>query len=367
MSSQLTGTRHLIPYFGLPASKSTRCTSLLESLRLPLRNVFTIVFVMCTLLAGLAIVRFGLPVSIHRPVAPSPVHSSWIANLLPIEKKPASIKETMTCIERAPTVYQAPFSNCPSLLLNYATASNGPINPKDFTVYTGVPEANNEAQYYSDAQSNISTENGSLVLRALSSPTNGYRYTSARINTLGKHDFQYGKLSIRAIIPAGSGTWPAIWMLPTDNKYKYAAYESPNRDLNDGEIDIAEAVGIEPNVVYGVAHSLAHPATGSGDYFSKTTIADNASVFHDYGLEWTPTQLTFTVDGNPFYSITKLPNATFESWPYDQRFHLIINLAVGGNWAGQDRAHFPIDGVDPSALPATLKIQSITYYRYIAP
>jgi beta-glucanase (GH16 family) len=282
-------------------------------------------------------------------------------------------KASALAVVAAPCTTQAsadgePFASCPSFSLNFATQPQGALSPKDFNIYSGKPVANQEAELYTGSQQNLQIKDGTLNLTALHNPQQGFNYTSARIDTEGKEDFLYGKLVVRATLPDGIGAWPAIWMLSATNKYEELSPPSdPNRYLNDGEIDIAESVGTQPHVVYEVAHSLAYPSNGvTQGYYNTIAVPNNESTFHDYGLEWTPTSLTFTIDGQPYFSMKKQPGANYRSWPYDQPFYLILNLALGGSWGGTDRQQFPADGVDPSILPASMKIQSINYYRYIA-
>ena len=252
------------------------------------------------------------------------------------------------------------FASCPSFFMNFATQPSGALSSDNFNVYTGAPEANQEAQFYTDQIQNLQVAHGSLNLIALKSAQQGYRYTSARIDTKGKQDFLYGKLRIRAMLPTGIGTWPAIWMLPTDHKYESMSPDTDfSRYLNDGEIDIAETAGVEPHVMYGIAHSRAYPMNGPNrNYYGTTTVPDSDTAYHDYEVTWTPTNLTFSIDGKAFFSINKKAGADYQSWPYDQRFYLVLNLAMGGTWAGNDRKDFPVDGVDPKALPSTMKVAS---------
>jgi len=259
------------------------------------------------------------------------------------------------------------FASCPSFLEDYSGQSQGTINTNDFTVYTGAPEANNEAEYYTSSTQNLRIQNGSLVLEALNSPENGYNYTSARISTQNKENFLYGKIVVKASMPTGIGTWPAIWMLASNPKYASLSPASDtNRYLNDGEIDIAESVGTDQNTIYGIAHSVAYPEDGTNrSYFNTITVPHSGATFHEYEVDWTPTSLTYRVDGQAYFTYTKQPNADYRSWPFDQQFYLIINLALGGTWGGTDTSQFPGDGVDKNALPTSLNVQSISYYPYI--
>jgi len=261
------------------------------------------------------------------------------------------------------------FAQCPSFMLNYANKITGAVDLGVLNIYTGAPEANNEAQLYTSSSNNLRVENGALALEARNDVQQGFNYTSARIDTKGKEDFLYGRVVVRATLPNGVGTWPAIWMLPSESRYaSLSPAGDPYRYMNDGEIDIAEAVGTDAHTIYGIAHSLAYPEDGRNrNYFDTTRVYDSNTVYHNYEVDWTPTNLTFRVDGSPFFSIDKKPGADYHSWPYDQPFYLIVNLALGGSWGGTDTAQFPGDGVDKNALPATLKVQSVRYYPYIGP
>ncbi|MDB5184712.1 MAG: bglA [Candidatus Saccharibacteria bacterium] len=258
------------------------------------------------------------------------------------------------------------FSNCADVSIDFAHQADGAMTDPRIVAYVGAPEANKEAQFYTANPSNLRIENGSLVLQAQDTSHGSYKYTSARVSTINRLNVQYGKLVIRAKLPTSGGTWPALWMLPSTGKYKNAAaLADPTHDVNDGEIDIAEAVGTQPGVIYGIAHCLAYPPDGRKGYYGTVNVTDSASTFHDYGIEWTPTSITFTIDGQAYYTQTKQPGADYRSWPYDQPYYLTMNLALGGTWAGTDTADYPGDGVDAKALPATMAIQSINYYKYL--
>ncbi len=289
---------------------------------------------------------------------------------MPVKPKIISVSaRTSTACKTRQADTALPFAACPSFSLNYTSQKSGSVGSKIFNVYTGVPQANHEAQLYTDNRANLRIEGGNLLLQALNDPQQGFNYTSARIDTNGKEDFLYGKIVVRATLPTGVGTWPAIWLLPSQPKYaSLSPVSDKSRYLNDGEIDIAESVGTQPHVVYGIAHSLAYPEDGvNRTYFNTITVPDNDVAFHDYEVDWTPTQLTLSVDGSPYFAYAKQPGADYRSWPYDQPFYLVLNVALGGSWGGQDTAQFPGDGVDSSSLPATMKIQSVNYYAYIGP
>jgi beta-glucanase (GH16 family) len=273
---------------------------------------------------------------------------------------------TPTCVE-SPADAQKEFATCPAFSIDYSSTPAQQLGKESiFNTYVGAPEGNQEAQYYTDSPQNLQVEKGALIIKALSIKQDGFNYTSARIDTKGKKDFLYGKIIVSAKLPNQIGAWPAIWMLPTNKKYAGLSQVNDTKSyLNDGEIDIAESVGAQPHTIYGIAHSLAHPADGPPDYYGTAYVPDSDSAFHSYGVEWTPTRLTFTIDGQAYFAIEKQAGADYRSWPYDQPFYLILNLALGGSWGGIDRAHFPADGVDSQALPSIMQIQSINYYPYL--
>lgn len=314
--------------------------------------------------ASIALIAYacGLPVPFLRPLLTAAVP----AQTAPTKPKLVRAVAAPKCTALQ-TQSDTLFTSCPSFSVDYSNMQKGSINKHDFNVYTGVPIANHEAEYYTGSSANLRVANGSLVLEALNQSKDGYHFTSSHIDTHGKEDFLYGKMIVRAKLPSGIGTWPAIWLLPSQPKY---ASQSPATDtsryLNDGEIDIVEAVGTQPNVVYSVAHSLAYPEDGvNRAYFNTTEVPDDYTIYHNYELDWTPTSLTFSVDGQMYFTYIKKAGADWHSWPYDQPFYLVVNLAIGGSWGGTDTKDFPGDGVDTSALPATLNVQSINYYSYI--
>jgi len=191
---------------------------------------------------------------------------------------------------------------------------------------------NNELQYYTSRPENSYIENGCLVIQALKEHyigTEGTReYTSARLRTLKKGDWKYGRLDIKAKLPFGKGLWPAIWMMPSESKYGgWAA---------SGEIDIMELVGHEPNKVYGTLHYGGewpnNVQTGKSFVLPFGSFADD---FHIFTLEWDADQFRWYVDGILYQTQTTwhTANAAYPA-PFDQYFHLLLNVAVGGKWPG---------------------------------
>jgi beta-glucanase (GH16 family) len=240
---------------------------------------------------------------------------------------------------------------------NFASRPDGPLPKRDWNFETGTTVAgyNGELQTYTDSTRNIRVQNGTLILEALKQAKDGRQYTSARVNTYGAFDFTYGTLEVTMKVPRGNGTWPAAWMLPVNNRYKPAEYGINRNDpyawaLN-GEVDFAESVGSIPGQVIPAIHSyyeVQRPPT-----YTPGFVPDSADTFHRYGVIKTPTDITFTLDGVPYATRHKNSNNPLE-WPYDQPYYLIINLAIGGNWAGDK-------GVDDSTAPWQLQIKSINY------
>lgn len=327
--------------------------------------------ILVVLLSSIPLLISNKPTTVSSPFKPAPIGNKF--SFLSVKSSETKKAETKPVPPKAATPPCAPnvinlttpwLEQCPNLYMSFSSLKDGPINTKIFNIYNGPPEGNQEAQLYTNNQRNIAIENGTLTLRALDNPSNNFRYTSARIDTKDKKDFFYGRLEIEATLPNNIGAWPAIWMLATNRKYiGMSSSSDPLRYLNDGEIDIAESVGAEPNVVYGIAHSLAHPPGESNDYFNVAVVPNNDIQFHKYGIDWTPNKLSFTLDGVEYFAIDKQPGADYKSWPYDQPFYLIINLAVGGAWGGILRSQYPPDGVNTSQLPFVMKVRTISYYR----
>jgi len=207
---------------------------------------------------------------------------------------------------------------------------------------------NDEAQYYTSNFNNSFIENGNLVIQALLQNYGGANYTSARMVTRNKADWTYGKIEVRAKLPAGIGTWPAIWMLPTD--YVYGGWP------NSGEMDIMEAVGHVPGVIHGTAHTdLYNWYDGSPPPGGQITVSDYNNQFHDYILEWTENNLKWYVDDTHYFTYSN-NNQGWSSWPFDQDFHLLLNIAIGGTWGGQQ-------GIDDSIFPVRMEVDYIRVYE----
>ena len=189
----------------------------------------------------------------------------------------------------------------------------------DFEV-NGDGGGNNELQYYTAPPQNAYIDSGHLVIEAYKEAYMGKQYTSARMRTKNKGDWTYGMFVVRAKLPYGRGMWPAIWMLPTDAVYGGWPLS--------GEIDIMEMLGHETNKVYGTIHygsaSGAHAQTGTSYVLPSGTFSDD---YHTFTLIWDITGFSWDVDGHNYF------NADHRQ-PFDKRFHILLNVAVGGNWPG---------------------------------
>ena len=207
---------------------------------------------------------------------------------------------------------------------------------------------NNEAEFYTQNLKNARIENGMLIIEAHKDSLNGKAYTSSRMVSKFKGDWLYGRIEVKAKLPRGKGTWPAIWMLSTD--WKYGGWPA------SGEIDIMEHVGYDPGVIHGTIHTESYNHVKQTQKEGKITIADAQDQFHVYGINWTKDTMEFFIDDTVYHSVVRDPKDTFKEWPFDQRFHLILNIAVGGNWGGKE-------GIDDSIWPQRMTIDYVRVYQ----
>jgi len=244
--------------------------------------------------------------------------------------------------------------------------------------YTGKPDttkwgydyrfiANQEKQYYTDSLKNARVEKGYLILEAhkekiantdfKNTEISGWakykteidtaQYTSARIKTEGLAAWQYGRIEVRAKLPKGRGMWPAVWMLSEDRK-EIGWPES-------GEIDIMEHVGYDNDTIHGTIHTKAYNHM-LGTQKGKSTFIENPNdEFHVFAIEWTPQKIDFMVDGVVYNHVENEGKTTAE-WPFDKKFYLILNVAVGGMWGGQR-------GIDDTIFPQQMIIDYIRVYQ----
>jgi len=211
---------------------------------------------------------------------------------------------------------------------------------------------NNELQYYTSKRiENARVENGSLIIEAVKETYSGMNYTSARLVTKNHGDWLYGKVEVSAKLPAGRGTWPAIWMLPTD--WQYGEWPS------SGEIDIMEHVGYDEGKVHATIHTEDYNHMIGTQQGSSVIIADATGAFHTYSMEWTPIKIDFFADGVKYFTFYKLAD-DYKKWPFNKRFHLIMNIAVGGSWGGSQ-------GVDVNAFPTKMEVAYVRVHQLSYP
>lgn len=198
---------------------------------------------------------------------------------------------------------------------------------------------NNESQYYTNSPNNVIVQGGNLKITAKAENISGSNYSSARLKSENKYEFTYGKIEVRAKLPSGGGTWPAIWMLGQN----YATNTWPAC----GEIDIMEHVGNTPNVIHG---SLHYPGNSGGNAnTNSTTISGASTQFHVYKAIWSPGSIRFYVDNVLFHSYVNNGSS-----PFNSDFFLILNVAMGGNFGG---------AIDPSFSQSSMEVDYVRVYQ----
>ncbi|MEC9485425.1 MAG: glycoside hydrolase family 16 protein [Candidatus Izemoplasma sp.] len=212
-----------------------------------------------------------------------------------------------------------------------------------FNIAVGEKWANNELQHYVNKPENLFFTDEGLVLRA-THPKAGI-YESVRINTRDKFSFQYGEIKIRAKVPKGKGTWPALWMMSQENRYGHWP--------KSGEIDILEHVGRDANNLFLCLHTETYNHRNDEEYYTEYHLENATTEFHDYGVRWTEETITYIIDGNEIVTYSKYDKAdsSHKGWPFHQPFYLIMNLAIGGKFGGP---------VDDSIFPKDFIIKRIT-------
>lgn len=198
---------------------------------------------------------------------------------------------------------------------------------------------NNERQIYT--KENARLERGNLIITATKEND---VYKSSRITTKNKIEFQYGTIEVRAKLPAGHGLWPAIWMLGSN---------IDDRGWPDcGEIDIMEYVGKEPHIIYNSLHT--RQSFGNTINSRKTLIENVEEGFHSYKSIWTKDKIEFYIDNKLVYTFSpEIKND--KTWPFNQPFYIIINLAIGGNFGGPE--------VDDTIFPKQFEIDYIKIWK----
>lgn len=251
--------------------------------------------------------------------------------------------------EAAPTLLAPPADY--RLVWSDEFAANAGLPDTSKWVYdTGMNKQgwhNRELQYYSGARAeNAAVQDGKLVItarlesRADQADWGGQRYSSTRLITAGKADWTYGFFEIRAKLPCGKGSWPAIWMLGSQGDWPAG-----------GELDIMEQVGSEPAKVFSTVHTTA--GSGGNGKGGATQVPDACSAFHNYQMHWTADKITFGIDGKP-HAVYINPKTGKAAWPFDAPQFLILNIAIGGDLGGP---------VDDAALPIRMEVEHVRVYQ----
>lgn len=214
----------------------------------------------------------------------------------------------------------------------------------------GAPD--HELQTYTDSPSNVSFDgHGDLAIVARRQTATGpdgqlRNYTSARLETQGLFSTQYGLIEARMKIPAGTGLWSAFWMLGDD----ISAVGYPG----SGEIDVMETLGRTPFTVRGTLHGPDGQSSYSRGQDSGSP-RSLATGFHIYGVSWSHNSITWLLDGIPYATTTSANLSTGQTWVFNHPFHLLLNLAVGGDWPGPPNSSTP--------FPATLLVDWVRVYQ----
>ena len=207
--------------------------------------------------------------------------------------------------------------------------------------------ANDEKQYYTSRSENVRAEAGTLVIEARKEAYQGYAYTSARVTTRGRFELQYGRVEVRAKLPAGRGTRPATWMLGTNiDEVGWPTC---------GEIDIMENVGFDPLRIHASVHSAAYNHRIGTQKTASVTIPNPSQDFHVYAMEWYADHIDVFVDGQKYFTFRNEGTGS-RTWPFDKPQYLLLNLAIGGSWGGQQ-------GIDETQFPKRYLIDYVRVYQ----
>lgn len=205
---------------------------------------------------------------------------------------------------------------------------------------------NNEAQFYTEKRlENARVEGGKLVIEARREQWKGSEYTSARLLSRGKYYFRYGTVEVRAKLPKGRGTWPAIW----------AMSENMKQWPDDGEIDIMEHVGYHPGYIHATIHTKKYNWVVGTQKTDSIEIKDASEKFHLYKMDWDKDKIDMYVDGAKFFSYANTEKND-AAWPFDQPFFIVLNQAIGGNWGGKE-------GIDDTVFPQKFYIDYVRIYQ----
>jgi beta-glucanase (GH16 family) len=226
----------------------------------------------------------------------------------------------------------------------------GPPDSSRWAIVEKGPKwRNNEDQAYMNRPENIRCEDGFLIIEARNDGYGGYGYTSARLDTGLAGEWTYGRIEVRAKLPAGTGTWPAIFMLASQNIMGARGWPT------SGEIDIMEHVGFNPGYVRGSVHCGKYNHSIGTSLYEEVYLPDYSEEFHIYGVEWYPDRLDFFID-DQYYFTFENEMTDFNAWPFYKDFYLILCLAVGGDWGG-------MNGIDDDIFPVQMVVDYVRVYQ----
>ena len=254
--------------------------------------------------------------------------------------------------ERAPDR----FADTPSWEQDFTQQPDGSIDTNVWNIKLG-PENFDGAgqQIYTDKPTNVAVSGGRLVITALEQTISGKPFTSARIDTLGKQSFGFGRLVVRAQMPKGRGPHPAIWMRRAPKPG-----ETPNQIY--GEIDIAEHVGVNGDRIYTNLHTNATRKAGIDGLVTQQDkdgepVSGVSDRMVEYAVERTAEGIAFFIDGKQVGPLHKPREGGDEAWPFDadDDYYVIVNMAIGDRWGGKN-------GVDTESDPWQLQVESIRFY-----
>jgi beta-glucanase (GH16 family) len=241
----------------------------------------------------------------------------------------------------------------PATKLVFDDEFNGASGTKpDATKWTVDPGTgqNGEAEYYTNNDNAAMDGSGHLVMTAKKESVNGSQYTSHRMNTSGKFQFQYGRVEARIKVPKGNGFWPAFWMMGAD-------FLTGRPWPYNGETDIMEVLGKDTTQSYSTLHAPAY--NGAGGYGKEYALpggGDFANDYHVWAAEWDSQGIRFLVDNQEvFYASKATVEATRGPWIFDHPFYIILNLAIGGDFPG------PVDASTP--FPSSMLVDYVHVYQ----
>ncbi len=263
----------------------------------------------------------------------------------------------------AALIWLAPFGHASAPAVTPATLPGWKLIWQDEFDRDGPPDAhrwsydvggdgwgNRELQFYTAFRpENARVKDGHLIIEARREKWEKSAYTSARLVTKNKGNWQSGRFEIRAKLPLGRGTWPAIWMLPVvwnlgDGKWP-----------DNGEIDIMEHVGHDPGIIHASTHSRKNQWRNNTQRTATIPVPDAGTAFHTYALEWDAGEIRMYVDDRHYFTSRK-DGGDWTTWPFERDFYLVLNLAVGGDWGA-------VKGIDEKAFPQLMEFDYVRVYQ----